>query len=466
MIDLVKRPADWEQMTPTQKTRFFQTNTKTKTATRKKYKHLKEKDAPQVHMLLKQLKNHSLVAETLGVGRKTLYRFLEKHPIPDGFEIEDEVTDYEEIKTWLHRQKAFSKMNSIKNYLDSMRKFYAWMLEHYPERARPRLWASDQILEWVQTFPAYVQHQRLTAIRQLANKCPKLFPLIDLGLLPTRKTGKARRSLAGKEEYYLTIDQIRAMIDAVGEIDNFEYTSKVRGKLKTEVITYTELQKKCYQAVIALLFNVACRTGNATTGLGLCGSRIEKLNLKSHRLTITDKYDITWNVLGLSDETCNYLATYLEARGNPTSGFLFTNDNGTPLNARAVNKMLKLVGAKAGITDKRLVCKTFRKSLVKHGLDVLQMNPISLIGTGKNPKTCFCVGWTSMHVLMEHYAPKLTRIIENDRQKMSFQKDWKNKLKAHRLERIKKIVTQHGLSVDDKQLNTFLTLLELSGDIA
>lgn len=416
---MVKRPEDWGTMNPTQKTRFLQAQTKTKTATRKKYKHLKTKDAPQVHMLMKQLKNHSLVAETLGVGRKTLYRFLEKHPIPDGFEIEDEVTDYEEMKVWLSRQKAFSKKITIEGYLQSIKLCYTWMLEHYPERARPRLWSSDLILEWVQTHPEHLQYGKQTAIRQLAKKCPKLFPLIDLGLLPTRKTGKARRSLAGKEEYYLSVEQVKALINAVAEIDNFEYTSKVKGKLTTEVITYTDLQKKCYQAVIAMLFNIGCRTGNHRTGLGLCAIRINKLKLDAHNLKMKDKFDINWNVLGLSDDLCNYLRVYLQARGNPTSGWLFVNGHDTPLNAERVNKMLKVAGAKAGITGKRLVCKTFRKSLVKHALEVLKMNPISLIGTGKDPKTCFCVGWTSMGVLMQHYAPQLKEQIETDRQKFT-----------------------------------------------
>lgn len=404
MIDLVKRPEEWPTMTPTQKTRFLQANTKTKTAKRKKYKHLKKKDAPQVHMLMKQLKNHSLVAETLGVGRKTLYRFLEKHPIPDGFKIEDEVTDYEEIKVWISRQKAFSKMNTLGNYVRDMRSFYAWMLEHYPERARPRLWSSDHILEWVQTFPKYNRHSKQTAIRQLGKKAPKLFPLIDLGLLPTRKTGKARRSLAGKEEYYLTLEEVRALLQAVDEIEE-----------------YSDLDKKCYKAIIALLFNTGCRTGNSRTGLGLCGIQVQNLNVNAHNLKMKDKYDINWNILGLSDDTCNYLRTYLQARGNPTSGFLFTtnNGNGTGVSSLIVNNMLKRVGAQAGIKGKRLVCKTFRKSLVKHALEVLKMNPVSLIGTGKDPKTCFCVGWTSMGVLMAHYAPQLKEQIETDRQKFT-----------------------------------------------
>jgi len=374
------------------------------TKKRKKYKHLKEKDAPQVHILLSQLKNHSMVADTMGVSRKTLYRFLEKHPISDGFKIEDEVSDYEEIKVWMHRQKAFSKTATIRGYINSMKAFYKWMLAHYPDRARPRLWASDQILEWVQTFPKYIQHQKQVAIRQLGKKAPKLFPLIDLGLLPTRKTGKARRSLAGKEEYYLTLQEVRALLRAVDEIEE-----------------YSDLDKKCYKAIIALLFNTGCRTGNSRTGLGLCGIKVENLKLNAHNLKMKDKFDINWNILGLSDDTCNYLRTYLQARGNPTSGFLFTTNkrNGTGMHATIVNKMLKVAGAKAGITGKRLVCKTFRKSLVKHALEVLKMNPVSLIGTGKDPKTCFCVGWTSMGVLMAHYAPQLKEQIEQDRQKFT-----------------------------------------------
>ena len=48
------------------------------------------------------------------------------------------------------------------------------------------------------------------------------------------------------------------------------------------------------------------------------------------------------------------------------------------------------------------------------------MNPVCLIGTGEQVKTCFCVGWTSIEVLTEHYAPKLMSQIEKDRQKFTF----------------------------------------------
>lgn len=413
------RPPNWDQMTPTQKTRWTQAHAQDKTAKRKKYTHLKPKDASKVHMLMTQHKNKSFVAELLGVSRRSLIRFLEKNPIPETFTIQDEVTDYEEIRVWQARQKGFSKSGTSKGYLRIMENFYQYMLTKHPERARPSLWASDNILEYVQTFPSNIQHGIQTALRQLGKKTPKLFPLIDLGLLPTRKASKARRSLAGHEEYYLSLEQVRALIKAVAEMDGFDFTSKVRGKIVTENITYTDLQKKCYQAVIAILFNMGVRTGDHKTGLGLCAIRIENLKIPSHTVTIKDKFDITWRCLGLSDDTCRILQAYLDARGNPTSGWLFLNGNGNPLDKHKLNKMLKVAGAKAGITDKKLVCKTFRKSMVKHCLEVLKMNPVSLIGTGKDPKTCFCVGWTSMKVLFAHYAPQLKEQIEQDRQKFT-----------------------------------------------
>lgn len=416
------RPPNWDQMSPTQKTRWTQTHAKTKTAQRKKYIHLKPKDAPKVHMLMKQHDNQSFVAELLGVSRRSLIRFLEKNPIPETFKIQDEVTDYEEIRVWQARQRGFSKAGTAKMYLRIMENFYQYMLTNHPERARPSLWSSDEILEYVQTFPPNLQHGIQTALRQLGKKTPKLFPLIDLGLLPTRKASKARRSLAGHEEYYLSVEQIKAMIQAVAEMDGFDFTRNVRGKMVTQSVTYTDMQKKCYQAVIAILFNTGCRTGNHKTGLGLCAIRIENLKIESHTITIKDKFDITWRCLGLSDATCKILQAYLDARGNPTSGWLFVNGNEHPLNKDILNRMLKVAGAKAGITGKRLVCKTFRKSMVKYCLDLkkkggCEMNPVSLIGTGKDPKTCFCVGWTSMKVLFQHYAPELKDQIEQDRQK-------------------------------------------------
>lgn len=422
MMGKTIRPPNWDDMTPTQKTRWTQTHARTKTAKRKKYTHLKGKDAPKIHMLMTQHKNKSFVAELLGVSRRSLIRFLEKNPIPESFTIQDEVTDYEEIKVWQARQKGFSKEGTAKGYMRTMGRFYQWMLTNHPERARPSLWSSDEILEFVQTFPPNLQHGIQTALRQLGKKTPKLFPLIDLGLLPTRKASKARRSLAGHEEYYLSVEQVRALIQAVAEIDNFAFETKVKGKMVTQHITYTDLQKKCYQAVIAVFFNMGVRTGDHKKGLGLCAMRIENLKIASHTVTIKDKFDITWRCLGLSDDTCRILQAYLDARGNPTSGWLFVNGHGNPLDKHKLNKMLKVAGAKAGITDKKLVCKTFRKSMVKYCLDLkknggLEMNPVSLIGTGKDPKTCFCVGWTSMKVLFQHYAPQLKDQIEQDRQK-------------------------------------------------
>ena len=132
-----------------------------------------------------------------------------------------------------------------------------------------------------------------------------------------------------------------------------------------------------------------------------------------------DKSDITWNVLGLADVTIEHLRKYLESRGNPKTGPLFTNCSGHPMRASDVNDMIRKAGKNAGIEGKRLVAKTFRKSFVKYALDDCGMNPVSLIGTGKETKTCFCVGWSDMKALMKFYAPKLTKQIEQDRLKFA-----------------------------------------------
>ena len=48
------------------------------------------------------------------------------------------------------------------------------------------------------------------------------------------------------------------------------------------------------------------------------------------------------------------------------------------------------------------------------------MNPLSLVGTGKIIKTCFCVGWTDIRVLFQYYAPELMGHIRVDRKKFHF----------------------------------------------
>lgn len=419
---MVNRPSNWDLMTPTQQTRWLQKNDPSHQAQKGKYKHLTEKDTHKVWSLMRTYKNKSLVAKILGVGRRSLHRFLEKHPIPDTFKLEKTLEDYEEIQTWITRQKAFSKESVIKHYLTEIRKFYNWMLENHPERARPMLWTSDLILEWLngnesigwKGIPDHAQHDCLVAVRQLAKKCKNLFPMIELGLLPTRRTHAKRRSLAGHNEYYLDIDPDKSINQVQDLINN--------------VPDETEIEKARNQAIISTLFNLAVRTGNPRTGLGLLGMKIENLHLDQHRVIIKDKHDITWNCLGVADQTIQFLQKYLELRDNPKRGPLWVNGNDRPLQPDEVNKMLKEAGKRAGIKSydpktgegKRLVAKTFRKTLVKYALEILKMNPMSLIGTGKKIKTCFCVGWTSMKVFTQHYAPKLHKTIEQDRQKFAF----------------------------------------------
>ena len=360
---------------------------------------LTEKDGERVWALVRRLDNKSLVAEMLGVSRRTIIRFLKRFPIPESFEVEKRVEDYCEIQVYMKRQLMYSKQSVLDNYLRDIQKFHDWQKAHHPNRVRPRLWTSDDILEWVQKQPDHLQHNCITALRQLAKKCPKEFPFIDLGLLPTTRTHKKKRSLAGKQAYYFDINQVRAMIDHVPNGD--------------------ELTEARNQAIISLLFNIACRTGDPSKGLGLCGIRIENLHLDEHRLRMKDKGDIWWNILGLSDDTIEYLRSYLELRGNPKEGFLFTNGNGHPMRGPDVNDMIAEAGENAGIEGKRLVAKSFRKSFVKYALDDCGINPVCLIGTGKETKTCFCVGWTDMKALMKYYAPKLTNQIEQDRQKFA-----------------------------------------------
>jgi hypothetical protein len=360
---------------------------------------LTEKDKERVWALAERYDNKGLVAEALSVSRRTIIRFLKRFPIPDTFEIEKNIEDYSEIQKWVGRQKGFSNKDVICGYLGFIQRFHTYQKRYHPERTRPKLWNSDDILEFVQIFRPDQQHNVIVALRQLAKKCPQEFPFIDLGLLPTRKTHKAKRSLAGREEYYLDIAQVVSMIE------NVPYEGEV-----------TKARNKC---LIALPFNIACRTGNAKRGKGLLGIRIENIDLHNHSLRMVDKGDITWNVTGLSNDTVQFIREYLKLRGNPKEGFLFVNGHGNPMTAQQVNDVIEHAGINAGIEGKVLLEKVFRKSLVKYALEILEMNPLCLIGTGKGVKTCFCVGWSDMKILMEHYAPKLTKQIEKDRRKFA-----------------------------------------------
>jgi len=387
----VKRPKEWDTWTQDEKMKWLRAQrTELKKGGRKRL--LTEKDKEKVWSMMMKYRNKSLVAELLGVSRITIIRFLKRFPIPTGFTIEKNIEDYPEIKTFMSRQLRFSGEDVLRHYMIVLRKMYEYMKQKHPSRARPSLWTSDDVNEFVNTFEPYQQHDILVALRQLAKKAQAYFPNIDLALLPTKRTHKARISLAGKPEYYLTLEEIKRMIEVA--------------------------PTKMYKALIAFLANTACRVGNSKTGKGLIGMKIEDLNLDEHFAKILDKGDITWLVYGLTDETCRLLRDYLAERGEKT-GFLFVNGSGNPLTQKTVVKILEEVGKLAGIKGKKLIPKTFRKSFVKNALDEREVDVACLIGTGKRQKTAICVGWTDMKVLMEHYAPKMMRTIERNRPKLS-----------------------------------------------
>lgn len=354
--------------------------------------------------LMKESGNKTMVASLLGVSRRTVIRYLLKYPIPQTFVLEESTNleDFPEIKTWLKRMEGFANSSTINNYRFVVAKFFEWMKEQHPERAKPSLWTSDDILEYLygnvksggkwEGFKPYQWHSIIVPLRSLPKKAPKQFPSIDTGLLPTKKTHKAKRSLAGKQEYYLEREQVKRMIDVASD-----YRDK---------------------ALIAFIYNTAIRTTAASK------VKIENLDLDNHFVRIIDKGSITWNVHGLSNQTVNLLRTYLYSRGNLKEGWLFANGGNRQLNNTEINKIIKKLGEKAGIEGKVLTAKTFRKSFVKHALTPKEkggmgMNPVSLIGTGKTEKTCFCVGWSDMKVIMQHYAPQLLSQIEQDRQNFS-----------------------------------------------
>jgi hypothetical protein len=146
--------------------------------------------------------------------------------------------------------------------------------------------------------------------------------------------------------------------------------------------------------------------------------RIENLCLEEHMAEIKDKGAVTWIVRGLTDKTVELVSKYLEERDCPNSGWLFVNGNNNRLTKKQVNGMIREAGQKAGIKGKVLTSKSFRKSFVKNAFDN-EISPMSLIGTGKERKTCMCVGWTS-DVIFKHYAPQMIEQIEDDRRKFLF----------------------------------------------
>ena len=393
MSEVVKRPSDWNEMTLEQKMSWLRRQRTRFNGGRKG--RLQGRDKERVWSMLKEHGSKSIVADLLGVNRSTLHRFLQKFSVPKTFVVDESMNllDFPEMKLWLKRIKAFANQRSINTYLGDLRAFYKHMKTKHPERAKPSLWSSDDITEWVYSLPSHIWHRAITPLRSLKLKAPNEFPSIDLGLLPTKRTHAAKRSLAGVAAYYLEPSQITAMI--------------------------YEAEEKRDKAMLAFLFNIICRTS------ALAAITLDDIDLKKHFVKVKDKGDITWLCHGLSEETCKFIEEYLEERGYPKAGYLFANGHGNKMTSSQINQIIKKAGKKAGVEDKVLTAKVFRKSFVKHALTPeedggLGMEPVSLIGTGKKTKTCFCVGWTEMKVLMEHYAPRLMSQIESDRAKFHF----------------------------------------------
>jgi len=268
----------------------------------------------------------------------------------------------------------------------ALRKFYEYMKDKHPERAKPSLWTSDDINEFVYSLKSHLWHWAITPLRSLALKAQTEFSYIDVGLLPTKRTHKAKRSLAGKKEYYYTPEQITKMI-------------KVASTRKAK-------------ALIAFLYNTACRVE------ALTNVKIENLHFEEHMAEIKDKGAVVWVVRGFTKKTIQLVSEYLEERDYPKKGWLFVNGNNAKLTPTQVNDIIREAGQKAEITGKVLTSKSFRKSFVKNAFDK-KISPISLIGTGKERKTCMCVGWTS-DVIFKNYAPQMIEQIEEDRQKFLF----------------------------------------------
>jgi site-specific recombinase XerD len=391
--EVVRRPSEWNDLSLDEKMNWLRKQRTRFNGGRKS--RLQGRDKERVWSLLKEYRNISLVADLLGVHRITVHRFLKRFPVPKTFVVDKPMNllDFPEMGIWMQRIKAFANQRSINTYLGDLRAFYKHMKTKHPERAKPSLWTSDDINEWIYSLPSHLWHRAITPLRSLKLKAPNEFPSIDLGLLPTKKTHAAKRSLAGVAAYYLEPEQINKMI--------------------------YEAEEKRDKALLAFLFNVICRTSALTE------IKVTDIDLKQHFAKVKDKGDITWLCYGLSEETCQFIAEYLEERGCPPEGYLFVNGNNNKLTTTQVNQIIQQAGQKAGVEGKVLTAKVFRKSLVKHALTPeeeggLGMEPVSLIGTGKKTKTCFCVGWTEMKVLMEHYAPRLMSQIESDRAKFHF----------------------------------------------
>jgi integrase len=409
----VKRPPEWKDWTNKDRMMWLRDQRRQHKGGRPR--RLIESDVNRVNILMTELNNKSLVAESLGISRSTLYRFLNRFPSEEmATEILEDigqapyVVDYPEIRTWYNRQLLHSKKSTARQYLVHIRAFYKYMLLHHPSRARPSLWTSDDIVEYLNNHEPYQRKNILDGLRSLAKKAQEKFPRINLALLPTQKANKAKRSHAGREEYYCSRRQIRALIQNVPATTRFQ---AARSK-----------------AMLATLYNTAIRAGNPSEDRGLLGMRVENLHLDQHIVEVKDKGGQWWLVCGLTDNTIHLIKDYLKERNqiaDPEEGYLWISERGYPLRQRQLNAMIKEAGREAEIKGKKLTSKMFRKTFVKHALES-GIRPISLIGTGKTVKTCFCVGWTgqkAIDTIMTFYAPQLLAQIEKDREKFKWGND-------------------------------------------
>lgn len=396
---MVRRPKEWKKWTQKERMKWLRKQ-------RTKYKLgrrvlLSEKDAPRVWSLVKQHENLSLVADLLKVDRTTIWRFLKKFPMPNDFVVKEDMKlmDFPEMQAWLKIEQGYACKDTIGTYMVALRQFYDYMKKNHPERARPSFWTSKDALEWIygnqktgyKGIKKHMWHWAIVPIRSLALKAQDEFPNINKAELPTKKTHRAKRSLAGKEEYYYESEEVDAMI---------QNASTKKGK-----------------ALIATLYNLAPRTQAITK------AKIENLDLEEHRMLIKDKGSIWWDTYGMTSRTVRLIKEYLEERGYPKTGWLFCNGGETRMTQKQVNDIIRKAGRKAGITDKVLTAKAFRKSFVENYFEMPDADPMILAGSGKGtqgePKTAFCVGW-SLKVLMEHYAPKMKSQIETHRQRFGF----------------------------------------------
>lgn len=406
----VKRPSEWEGWSEKQRMKWLRDQRR---EFRGRPTRLKERDKNRVQILMTTLNNKSLVAERLGISRHTLYRFLKRFSISSK-EITIEIleqngeapdlTDYPEIQTWYNRQLMHAKETTTKGYLSRIRGFYKYMLENHSSRARPSLWTSDDILGYIRLHEPYQEKSILDALRQLANKAQEKFPYINLALLPTKKAYQAKRSHAGKQEYYYNPEQIKALIENVPAKSKFQETRN--------------------KAMLGTMYNTAIRVGDPSDNRGLLGMKVENLHLDQHMAKVKDKGNQWWLVYGLTDSTIKLIKDYLKERNKIVrgKGYLWINENGYPLRYKQLNAIIKKAGKKAGIKGKKFTSKIFRKSFVKHALES-GIRPTSLIGTGKSVKTCFCVGWSgqkAIDTIMTFYAPQLLAQIERDREKFKW----------------------------------------------